>query len=321
MFDIMRLLFPAINPSQNNGLSSKEEEHGEDITSYDTLTYEDESSPFASLNNVAPPMRLQALAKRSGLAPTYEDESSTLLRRGAVRDPMRLQALAKHSGLAPAPEPYRILVIGERRVGKTAFIEALYSLAKNRPFDVNEYEFKQTTRVFSKYIPATSGKELNQKTMIEYSNADQYSNSFTSFLIGPHGKQRVFAVNTNNMLRSKVMPRNFNKILISEFPSDTEFISEDIVDQFDKIIIMAEYPDITTMRSILTWASIASAAAKKTIICVNKCDVEASSDKEDFQERKAKVMDHFVSQCAVEYISVKTNANVGFIYKYMDEDR
>jgi hypothetical protein len=29
----------------------------------------------------------------------------------------------------------------------------------------------------------------------------------------------------------------------------------------------------------------------------------------------------FVSQCDVEYISVKTNANIGFIYKYMDEDR
>jgi predicted GTPase len=73
------------------------------------------------------------------------------------------------------------------------------------------------------------------------------------------------------------------------------------------------------MRSIQVWLDKIKSTNDKIIICITKCDVnnEESAEKDDFQLRKAKIMEHFLRQYQIEYISAKTNANVGFIYKYL----
>lgn len=219
----------------------------------------------------------------------------------------------------PEKDPYRVLVVGDRGVGKTAFMEALQELALNYPASFNECAYVSTKQLYSSRIPIVTGFELKQMTMMEYVYSNTYSKSFGAFITKPHGRKHVMAMENPSVLDARVKKnRVFDEILISEYPSnDIDSVSEELSSKYDRIIIMADYSDINTMRSAQSWASKLKTPKRKTIICVNKCDVQALSIEDDFQFRKASIMNHFSQQCAVEYISVKTRANIGFIYKYM----
>jgi len=215
--------------------------------------------------------------------------------------------------------PIRILLVGERGVGKTALANALRSLAKGEPNAAfNENEYFPTRRVTDETIASTTGFDLKQRSIIDYIRKNQYSESFLSFALKPHGKHQIMVIETDKLSENRVKKnRVFDEMQISEYPPGSKELTDNLAKQFDKIIIMADYTDICSMRSVQHWAMVLRAPANKTIVCVNKCDVEAASSLEDFGSRKAYVMDHYSSQCPVEYISVKTGANVGFLYKYL----
>ena len=222
--------------------------------------------------------------------------------------------------------PCRVLVVGEPGVGKTAFIDALYSLVLNATstfrdsdYDTHEVSEFPSKTVYSKYIPIATGFELNQMTMQDCIRAHKFSELFIRFVTIGHGRNKIMAIDETSRTLDLRIKKNrvFDEIVISEYPSDINSIPEDIAQHFDKVIIMTDYSDITSMRSAQCWASTIKPSKKNTIICVNKGDVQAMSLDDDFQVRKAEIMNHFSRQCAVEYISVKTGANIGFIYKYL----
>jgi len=266
------------------------------------LTYEDESSQV----NVDNPM----CRRCSGLDPTLISNDS--------EDNLDFLSLKFPEDHLPT-NLIRILLVGERGVGKTAFMKALQSIARvetNTTFNENEYF--PTRCVTDETIVSTTGFELKQRSMIDYIRKYEYSESFVSFALKPHGKDRLMVIETDKLSENRVKKnRVFDEMLISEYPPGARELTDDLAKQFDKIIIMADYTDICSMRSVQHWAMVLRAPANKTIVCVNKCDVEAASSLEDFGSRKAYVMDHYSSQCPVEYISVKTGANVGFLYKYL----
>jgi len=212
----------------------------------------------------------------------------------------------------------RILVLGEPSVGKTSFINALSNYALGiHETPLPEMELP-TTKTYTKTIPCTTSEKVITNTMEEDIINYRYSHSFIDFVLRPHGKDKIDAIDHERAFNSRIEKnRSFKEIAISEVVTNREEPIDSIAKKFDKIIIMSEYSDITTMRSMQYWATRIKSPKTKTIICVNKCDVEIDDRREDFKLRKAKVMDHFLHQCAIEYISVKTGANVGFIYKYI----
>lgn len=219
------------------------------------------------------------------------------------------------------PNAYRILVLGEPGVGKTSFIDALHELVTKTPYPPNLTKpYVPTEKTYSKCIPATTSEELPITTMEDDIRANRFSKSFNYFALNPHGRFKLDAVIPHNLFNSKIgANRHFMEILISEIPVNREESINHLLFEFDKIIIMAEYCDITTIRSLQYWVSKIRAPASRIIMCINKCDDGTQDDyqKEDFHLRKAKVIDHFLYQCPVEYISVKNRANIGFIYKYI----
>lgn len=218
------------------------------------------------------------------------------------------------------PNAYKILVLGESGVGKTAFIEALSNCVQDKPQRPLSGIRKPTTELNIKYIPATSSDNLQRTTMEDDVRSNRFSKSFANFALNQHGRYKIDSVLPEYVFNSRIASnREFKEIIISEMPIKREDSIEHLAEKFDKIIIMGDYTDITSLRSMQYWATKIKAPKKKTIICVNKCDVDEEGDyeKEDFQLRKAKVMCHFLYQCGVEYISVNTLANIGFIYKYL----
>lgn len=226
---------------------------------------------------------------------------------------------AKLSLKVPEAMPFKVLIVGEPQVGKTAFAEALQELVLRSKPSFNENAYQKTTQIITKHIPAATSLEIKQPPLIDYIRDNKFAKSFVAFATRPHGRRKLLVMDNDKLYKCSMPQKNrvFDEILISEFPSTTDKIPVEVLDQFDKIIVMAEYSDINTMRSVYTWSTKLKLPKNKTIICVNKCDEQALSVDDDFQSRKAQVMNYFAAQCAVEYISVKTRANLGFIYKYM----
>lgn len=234
-----------------------------------------------------------------------------------------------------SPNPIRVLLVGDRGVGKTSFVRALQSMAKGDiDSKFNEREYFPSRQDTIERIESTTGFLLKPRSMIDYIRQFKYSTSFLTFALRPHGKNKILVIEPGKLMSENCVKKNrvFEEIIISEYnpgfmpPTGGSIVepeigpntpTDDFAKQFDKIIIMAEYPDICTMRSVQYWATTLNVPVNRTIVCVNKCDVEAISHADDFHLRKAYVMDHYSSQCPVEYISVKTGANLGFIYKYL----
>jgi len=214
-------------------------------------------------------------------------------------------------------EPFRVLVVGERGVGKTRWI---HSFRQSLGLGVGVDGAKNI------YIPYPDPDKLHETSMLE--DLKTLSKTCKYFILNPDMRKKTVSCHPNLLHNSIDKSQKYGDIILCEYPSkqilfpieDKALRKETLAwrKQFNCVVIMAEYSDITTLRSIHHWCLVCGFSPKKTIVCVNKCDIEPACLKNDFQSRKARIMNHFVSQCPVEYISAKTGTNVQFLYKYMN---
>jgi GTPase SAR1 family protein len=244
----------------------------------------------------------------------------------------------------PNKQQYTVLVLGERGVGKTSFIRALKEYVSTRstesshrhiqtqtrriqqfagqvqPRIFSELNYYPTENIFAEYIPKTYANSLYIESIFENIEKGRYSPEVSRFIMNPHFDKldKYYLLEDFDMISSGLqIDREVGEIMITEFSSTTREFPSNFADHFDKIIIMGEYSDITTLRSIQYWVELIKAPKSKTIVCVNKCDVPPISIANDFQSRKAKILKHYSDQCELEFMSVKTGANIGFLYKYI----
>lgn len=218
--------------------------------------------------------------------------------------------------------PYKILVLGESGTGKTAFIESFHRIASqtHRRFQT---EHKKTKKVATTFIPAINSNMLEKKSTIDHVREHSFGEAVSNFILKRHndGDEQFKLLKECDSWYSNIPEASyFRQMLISELPSDTRALPSNFEQEFDKIIIMTDYHDITTIRSAQYWAELIKAKKSKTIICINKCEMEPLSFSNDFSSRKAKILRHFAEQCTIEFISVAANANLTFLYKHLESD-
>ena len=218
------------------------------------------------------------------------------------------------------PKEYNVLVLGEAGVGKTAFINALKeNIAIKKP-SFSESVYIPTKREFTEIIPETDAGLIIFDSVVENAINKKYDKEIANFMIRSHFDKdsEFFLMEKKYMGKyNHLQKRDIGEIEITEIPSTTRRFPPDFHHQFDKIIIMGDYHDITTLRGIQYWAELVKTPASKLIVCVNKCDISPHSIVDDFQTRKAHILRHFFEKCALEFVSVKTGANLMFLYKYL----
>ena len=220
-------------------------------------------------------------------------------------------------------KPYKILVLGEAGTGKTTFIESLRCIASQTPrwFSISEY--KRTKEEHTTFIPAINSNILEKKSTIDHVREHSFGEAVSNFILKRHrdGEERFKLLKECDSWNSNIPEASyFHQMLITELPSDARTVPHNFSHEFDKIVIMTDYHDITTMRSAQFWAELIKAQKSKTIVCVNKCEVDPMSSSNDFASRKAKILRHFSEQCNLEFMSVAANANLTFLYKYLEPD-
>lgn len=218
------------------------------------------------------------------------------------------------------PKEYKVLVLGEAGVGKTAFINALKENIAIKKSSFSESVYIPTKTEFTEIIPETNTELIIFDSVVENSINKKYSKEVANFMIRPHfhKEEEFFLMEKKYMGQfNRLQKRNIGEIEITEMPSTNRSFPQQFHYQFDKIIIMGNYHDITTLRSIQFWAELVKTPASKLIVCVNKCDISPNDLENDFQSRKAKILRHFFDKCSLEFISVKTGANLMFLYKYL----
>jgi GTPase SAR1 family protein len=248
------------------------------------------------------------------------------------------------------PKEYNVLVLGEAGVGKTAFINALHLFSFKSPTkwaEMNETSsadcaFKMrngvkentaikkpsfsesvyipTKREFTEIIPETDAGLIIFDSVAEHAINKKYNKEVANFMIRPHlDKESEFFLMEKKYMGqcNHLRKRDIGKIEITEMPPTIRRFPSDFHHQFDKIIIMGDYHDITTLRSIQLWAELVKAPARKIIVCVNKCDISPNDPANDLQSRKARILRHYFDNYNLEFASVKTGANLLFLYKYL----
>lgn len=215
---------------------------------------------------------------------------------------------------------YKILVLGEAGVGKTTFIKALKKHIAFHTPSFSESEYNPTKYKFSEKIPETNTNSIICDSLMNYVENRMYSDEVAKFIMKPHlyNNERFFLISTSDILQTSIpINRNVGEIEIVEMSSTTRSFPPNFEYQFDKIIIMGDYHDITTLRSIQYWIELVKTQASKLIICINNCDKSPISFVDDLQSRKAKILKHFFENYKLEFISVKTGANLAFLYKHL----
>ena len=218
------------------------------------------------------------------------------------------------------PREYKVLVLGEAGVGKTTFIRALKEQIAFKSKTGLKSNYVPTKTQFLEYIPKTNTEFITFDSAVEHAINKKYNREVAHFMIRPHfhKDERFFLMEKVYMgQRNNLQKRNIGKIKIVEMPSTTRKFHPNFEFQFDKIVIIGDYHDITTLRSIKYWAELVNAPKSKIIACVNKCDISPISISDDFQPRKARILRHFFENFNLEFMSVKTGANLAFIYKYL----
>lgn len=218
------------------------------------------------------------------------------------------------------PKEYKVLILGEKGVGKTSFINALKEYISIQKTSFYDSEYNPTREKFTEIIPEFSEELIIFDSVVENTIHKKYSKEVANFMIRPHfhKEEEFFLMDKKYMGQCNHLKKcNIGEIEITEIPSTIRRFPSDFHYRFDKIIIMGDYHDITTLRSIQYWAELVKTPASKLIVCVNKCDLSPRSIIEDFQSRKAQVLRHFFEKCTLEFISVKTGANLMFLYKYL----
>lgn len=208
--------------------------------------------------------------------------------------------------------PVRILVVGESGVGKTEFIRSIRNNSIRSP-PSEEAPYIPTRKKTTTYVSHI--RHLPYTNLMDEIQNRKFSRTFIRFLLTPQTKQQISLIDSRKLFEHYAQQKTPHPdMLITEIPSST---TDAVSCEYDYIIVMAEYSDITTMRSLYYWIQTMNCPPEKTIICINKCDVEPISLADDFQSRKAKILEYFLQKYPVEYISVKTKANIQFIYKYL----
>lgn len=245
------------------------------------------------------------------------------------------------------PKEYKVLILGEAGVGKTAFINALKEnvAIKKSSFSESVYvptfsfalpvvvapeNFPPPTpsgtaditrkREFTEIIPETDAGLMIFDSVVENTINKKYNKEVANFMIRPHfhKEEQFFLMERKQMGQcNNLCKREIGKIEITEITEIPPTSRSDFHHQFDKIIIMGDYHDITTLRSIQFWAELVKAPARKIIACVNKCDISPNDPANDLQSRKANILRHYFDNYNLEFISVKTGANLLFLYKYL----
>lgn len=218
------------------------------------------------------------------------------------------------------PKQSKVLVLGSACVGKTSFIRALKEYIAGTPQTFSESEYIPTKNMFIDHIPKTNTSKLDSASVLHNCNNGKYCKEVAEFIINRHyyKNERFLLLDRNDMLYGNI-PENedVGEITICELSSKIRDFPPYFEMEFDKVIIMCDYHDIGSIRSVQYWAELIKAPTRKIIVCINMCDAPPISYANDFQERKAQVLRHYAEQCKLEFISVKTGANIGFLYKYI----
>jgi hypothetical protein len=215
---------------------------------------------------------------------------------------------------------HNVLVLGEAGVGKTSFIRAVRECVEFRRHTFSDKVYNPTKGTFIQYIPEVNTSTIICQSVLENVNNNKFSKEVSNLIMNPHllGDERFFLINKYDLTNSNIVKdRNIGEVSISEISANIKRFPPGFSEHFDKIIIMGDYPDITTLRSIHCWIENIKAPPNKIIVCVNKCDISPITIEDDLQSRKAKVLLHFFDNYKLEFISVKTCANLMFIYKYL----
>ena len=218
------------------------------------------------------------------------------------------------------PKEYRVLVLGEAGVGKTAFIRTLKERIAFEPKSFSKSNYVPTKTSCFEYIPETNTDMIVFDSAVEHAINKKYSKEVANFMIRPHlHKEEIFYLMEHRYMGqcNTLERRNVGRIKIVEMPSTTRNLNPNFERQFDKIVIMGDYHDITTLRSMKYWADLINAPKHKIIACVNKCDNPPISIPDDFQYRKERILRYFFENYNLEFMSVRTGANLEFIYKYL----
>lgn len=217
------------------------------------------------------------------------------------------------------PKKSNVLVLGSAGVGKTAFIKALKQYVSGTPHTFSEEEYKPTKYLNTEKIPEINTREIDSASVLNNRENGKYCKYIADFMVDSHyyKDERFFLLERCDMLYGNIPEEtDVGEITICELSSQYNDISTNFHELFDKIIIMCDYHDIGSIRSVQTLAESIGAPIGKIIVCINKCDMAPKSYSDDFQERKAQILRHYSEQCKLEFISVKTLANIGFLYKY-----
>ena len=217
---------------------------------------------------------------------------------------------------------YKVLVLGEACVGKTTFIKELKNhIAGNlRKSSFSETEYRPTEFKFTEKIPETNTDSIICDSIFNYMENAMYNKEVARFIMKLHiyNDEQFVLINTSDIFRYNIpIDRNIGEIEIVEMSSTTRSFPPNFEYHFDKIIIMGDYHDITTLRSIQYWIELIKTSESKLIICINNCDKSPISFVDDLQSRKAKILKHFFENYKLEFISAKTGANLTFLYKHI----
>jgi GTPase SAR1 family protein len=215
---------------------------------------------------------------------------------------------------------YKILVLGEAGVGKTSFIRALKEHIAFQRHSFLESEYHPTKSKFTEKIPETNTNSILCDSVLNHIENGRYNHEVARFIMKPHvyKEEEFFLIDRSDRIQTNIPAScNIGELEIVEMPSTTRSFPPNFEYQFDKIIIMCDYHDITTIRSIQYWVETIKTPASKLIVCVNMCDSPPISVANDFRSRKATILRHFFENCKLEFISVKTGANLAFLYKHL----
>jgi len=218
------------------------------------------------------------------------------------------------------PKKSKVLVLGSACVGKTAFIRALKEYIAGQTQSLSETKYTPTKSIFIDHIPETNTSLLDNSSILNNCEKGKYDKHIAEFIIQRHNHKNdtFLLLDANDMLYGNIPEqKDVGEITICELSSTCGEIPAGFESEFDKVIIMCNYHDITTMRSVQNWAEKIKAPVRKIIVCINMCDVPPKNYEDDFRERKAQILRHYSEQCKLEFISVKTGANIGFLYKYI----